>query len=494
MKKIKNKIICIFLVLIFLSSIIIFLSTESNEHKNVVYNIDAIVSENKLCAEMTIEYTNNENFNIKTLYFSLYPNAFKSEDNLENIVVSDLIFQAYPDGFDSGYIDIKEVMLDNKNAEYFFENAEQILAIKTQEIKPKETLKIKISFEEKLPFSPMRFGYGNNTYNFGNWYPVLCPFVNGEAYKCIYTSNGDPFFSEVADYNVTLTIPSEYKVSSSGKIIKQDILNPIDTKWTISGKNIRDFAFIISNNFKVQSTQIDDIIIYSYYLSDDLFGEFSLEVAKDAVQFFNEKFGKYPYESLSIAESDFCIGGMEYPNVVFINTELYNESAKDALEEVIVHEIAHQWFYGTVGNNQIDEPWLDEGLTQYSVALYFENKYGNERYKSFLNEGEIYSKVVFDILNEKNISFNKKINKKSYEFEHWLLYDAITYDVTALMLDELRNKIGDSDFFAGLKYYYENNKFIISTEEIFIRDMSKSTKKNIEQIVRPWLSGKIYWG
>ncbi len=495
MKKIKNKIVCVFLVLIFLSIIIVSLNIDNEVKKrSVIYNIDAVVSDNFLKGEMLVEYINNEDFTVDELCFSLYPNSFKNENNLQNLVVAEKFDKAYPKGFDSGYINVKSIFVNNEKIEYYYENDEQILVLKALEAEPGEEIKIKIVFEEKLPYSPMRFGYGENTYNFGNWYPILCPFVNGEPYKCIYNSNGDPFFSECADYNVTLTIPNEFRIATSGRILNKNVLDPINTKWIIRANNVRDFAFVLSSKYNLQSIKSGDTIVYSYYLGDDIFGDYSLEVAKDAVEIFNKIFGEYPYSTLSIAESDFYIGGMEYPNVVFINTELYNDAAKDALEEVIVHEIAHQWWYGVVGNNQIEEAWIDEGLTQYSVALYYEKKYGTERYKSYLNECELYCKVVFDVLKEKDIPFEKKIDRKTNEFEHWLLYDAITYDVSALMLDELRNKIGDNDLFNGLKYYYENNMYKVSSGEIFVNSMKKRTKKNIEEILKPWLSGKIYWG
>ncbi len=495
MEKLKKRLTALFIVIILLSiAIVCLVSREKQNAKNVTYNIDVTVSENRLDGEVNLYYVNNENFEINELYFCLYPNAFKKEENLINTTVSDKIHEAYPTGFDGGYINVNDVFIDNEKVDFFLESDEQILKINTPVLKNGEDINIKIAFDEKLPNSPSRFGYSDNTYNFGNWYPVLCPYVNGTPYKCLYTANGDPFFSECADYNVTIKASPEYRIATSGKILKQENIDPLTVKWTIQGKNLRDFAFVISENYNLQSEKIDETLVYSYYLNDDELGQFSLNVAKNALKVFNELFGKYPYETLSVAETDFYIGGMEYPNVVFINTALYNESAKDALEEVIVHEIAHQWWYGVIGNNEIEEAWLDEGLTQYSVALYYEYTYGKERYLSFLNESEIYCKVVFEVLNNADLKFSKKIDRKSNEFEHWILYDALAYDVSALMFDELRNTIGDETFFNGIKQYYDENKFKIVDKKSLIKAYNTATQKNIEGIINPWLEGKIYWG
>jgi aminopeptidase N len=223
-------------------------------------------------------------------------------------------------------------------------------------------------------------------------------------------------------------------------------------------------------------------------------GEKALEYAKNALLCFNKLYGEYPYETFSVVAADFYIGGMEYPNMVMIDKNLYSTLMEEALEEVIVHEVAHQWWYGVVGNNEIKEPWLDEGLTQYSVALYLEKTYGKERYKTFLNENELYCKIVFELIEKNMETVNKKIDRPSKDFDNWLLYDALCYDVCALMYDSLRATIGDQSFFDGLRAYYNEYKYKNSTRNDFINCMENNTSKNIKGIIMPWLDGNIYWG
>ena len=492
-KKLKNKIIavCVIIILIFAS---IPLLKPNNEQKIPKYVIEATIENEFLKGEMILNYINTNQQTVENLYFNLYPNAFKYEENLNNIAVNDKINEAYPNGFNEGYINVNQVFVNNKSVKFDLEEKEQILKINTGEIKENKKCTIKIIFDEKLPDSPMRYGYGENTYNFGNWYPVLCPFENGQPVKSTYIANGDPFYSECADYDVTLNIDPEFRVASSGIILSKNTQNPTLTKWYINGNNLRDFAFCISKDFNLKSGKVGNTIVYSYYLNNDEMGLIALEYAKNALSCFNKLFGEYPYETLSVVASDFYIGGMEYPNMVLIDKYLYQPVTKEALEEVVVHEVAHQWWYGVVGNNEKTEAWLDEGLTQYSVALYIEDTYGSERYLSYLNENEIYSKIVFDIVKETNGIVNMKIDRPSESFEHWLLYDALTYDVAALMFDNLRNNVGNKCFFDGIRHYYSNNKFNVSNINVFIYDMAKGTGKNINAYIEPWLEGNIYWG
>lgn len=493
-KKLKNKIIAVIIVVI-LIGISIFLTTLNKPKQHICeYYIDVTVQEEYLNGKMKLKYINTNEHSVNELYFNLYPNAFKNENNILNVAVSDRINEAYPNGFNQGHINIVSVIIDGKNAEFSLIEDDQILKVNTGEIKKNKKEEIDIVFEEKLPDSPMRYGYGDSTFNYGNWYPVLCPFEKGEPVVTKYVSNGDPFYSECSDYYVTISTSPEFRIATSGKILSKNTHNPMETKWTIEGKNIRDFAFVLSKDFNLKSTQVGNTLIYSYYLENDEAGETALQYTKNAIICFNKMFGEYPYETFSVVACDFYIGGMEYPNLVYIDKNLYSDVYYEALEEVVVHETAHQWWYGVVGNNEQKEAWLDEGLTQFSVALYIDEMYGKERYEMFLKENESYCKTVFEIVKDVTGTVNKQIDRPTSEFEHWLLYDALTYDVCALMFDNLRNSIGDEKLFNGLKGYYESNKFKISKKEKFISDLSNYTGADVNAYIEPWLNGSIYWG
>ena len=493
-KKLKNKILAVLIVVVLIISAVFVSTITKKKQENNEYYISATIENEFLKGELLLNYVNKNEYTINELYFNLYTNAFKSEENVLNVAISDRINEAYPNGFDEGYITINNVIFNNKNVEYTLEENEQILKINTGQIKENEKVTIEISFEEKLPDSPMRYGYGENTFNFGNWYPILCPFEDGKPIITTYVANGDPFYSECADYYVTICASPEFRIATSGKILSKNTQNPMETKWQIEGKNIRDFAFVISKYFNLKSIKVGNTLIYSYYLENDDAGQMALQYAKDAITCYNAMFGEYPYETYSVVSCDFYIGGMEYPNLVYIDKSLYNDIFYEALEEVVVHETAHQWWYGIIGNNELKEAWIDEGLTQYSVALYLEKMYGEERYNLFLKENEAYCKTVFEIVKDVVGNVNKKIDRPTKEFEHWLLYDALTYDVSALMLDNLRKSIGNESFFNGLKGYYETNKFKTVNKNKFLKDFSNFSKSDINAYLEPWLMGSVYWG
>ncbi len=103
----------------------------------------------------------------------------------------------------------------------------------------------------------------------------------------------------------------------------------------------------------------------------------------EAVRIFTRIYGEYPYRELEIVATPTSAGGVEYPGIIAINQTLYVPGEKlsgmrseDLVESVVVHEVAHDWFYNMVGNDQGREPWLDEAMAQYMTWQYFQERYG----------------------------------------------------------------------------------------------------------------------
>ena len=137
-------------------------------------------------------------------------------------------------------------------------------------------------------------------------------------------------------------------------------------------------------------------------------------------------------------------------------------SGKDALH-AIVHETAHQWWYAAVGSDQIDEAWQDEGLTEYSTALFFE---AHPRYDiglqglvaQSLNACRAYEEVYGGVLGADGV-----MSKRLDAFESDYAYRVLAYDKGVVLFDNLRRSVGDKKFFAALRKYYATGKYNLVT-------------------------------
>jgi hypothetical protein len=421
------------------------------------------------CAQ-NITYINKTDKNLERIYFHIYPNAFLKKEYAP--FEKNEFKKAYPNGFSKGYININKVLGKKYNLDYkIMGKKEDILEVNLEDnLKPGQKTNIYLEYDVKLPNSVGRFGYGDYTINITNWYPIACVYDNRGWNTKTYEKIGDPFYSDISNFNVNINIPSRYKLATTGTI-KSERIKKDSTLYKIKGNNVRDFAFILSDKFNVLSTKLNDTKIYSYFLDKKL-GKESLQIAKDSLVVFNNLFGKYPYKTYSVVASDFFIGGMEYPNLVMIDRNLYNQNSKFSLEYVVAHETAHQWWYSLVGNDEISEPWLDEALTEYSTILYFEKKYGKE----------VKDRLIKNLKTNTFRKSTESIFKSTTEFKNSFEYSLCVYSKGALLLDNIRNKVGDDVFFETLRKYYKQNMYKNVTGNQFV-NIWKEKGVNMDKII-----------
>jgi len=453
------------------------ISQLKNKATHYQINVEFIPDKKTVRGAERVAYTNNEDVALNTVFFHLYPNAFKYKNTLP--FTEEDFDKVYPEGFEPGYINIKSVKgMDGLQHDV---NGSLLKIMFPEAIQPGEKNEIVIEFEVKIPPCLGRFGYGENTFNLGNWYPIMAVYDSRGWNLDPYYSVGDPFYSECAFYNVTIKAPESYVLATTGE--QRGIKKENGFKiWKVAAGPVRDFAFIASDRFKVKQTRVGAVEVNSYCF-DERAGEKALDYAAYALKLFSDCFGNYPYKQYSVTACDFYLGGMEYPNVVMIGERFYNDSF---LEYVVVHETAHQWWYGLVGNDQIEEAWLDEALTEFSTILYYEKRYGEEKgqevYKNFiLNRYKLFGLTR---------PGNTRILKPLYEFQGWNDYDALVYAKGAIMIQELRKKVGEKKFEAGMRKLFREYIFDTVTTEDFVSFWEEFSGEQLKTFFEDWLLNK----
>ena len=459
--------------------------TQESQTELNTYNLKLtyLEDEQTLYGDMRVEYHNNTETPLDNVCFHLYPNAFR-EGSQQSVVSLANYNRAYYDGISYGDI---EILSANYEYEFVGEDENILKVILSEELEPFESINIRIEFETQLALINHRLGVGQNTINFGNFYPMLCVFENGDFDMNGYHSNGDPFYSEVSNYEVELTFPKEYVCASSGEQCENSVLDG-NNILKIKADKIRDFAFVLSKGFKKLSSVIEDTTINYFYYADKT-PKNSLKTSELALKTFNSKFGDYPYAQLSVVEASFVHGGMEFPNLVLISDMLDGE---EVYANVIVHEIAHQWWYGVVGNNQFDYGWLDEGLAEFSTALFYEanpnyNVTKDDMVLKNQNNYKIFEKVYTNVVGGIDTSFNRPLNEYGSEQEY--VYTA--YVKAFLMHDSLYELIGAKKYEKCLKTYYKENALKIARPENLIECFERVSSRNLETFFDSWLNGKV---
>lgn len=407
------------------------------------YKIEAeYFEEGRLEGSMSVTIPNNTENALNEIPFALYANAFR--ERTATRPVSELFASAcYYDGESFGGIEITEV----RGAKAYDIGQGDVLSVQlSKPLYPDERVTLDIDFSLTLAKANHRLGLGENCVNLSYFYPMLLAQTKSGFCEYIPAEQGDPFALESADFSVSLTLPAGMGAASGGTVTREEA----NDKWIYSyeGRGVRDAAFVLGE-FQTTSLVQNGIQI-DYYYFDDENPERTLETASDAIATFSSVFGAYPYRRFALAETDLFLGGMEYSGFATISSLLRQEERAAA----VVHEVAHQWWYALVGSDQANCAWQDEGLAEYSAALFFERNpdYGRDA-RNLITSSENayrgYYSVKSQLSKEVDTSMSRPLASFSGDYE----YRILAYDKGVVLFDRLRQTMGDRRFFAALKTY-----------------------------------------
>lgn len=280
-------------------------------------------------------------------------------------------------------------------------------------------------------------------------------------------SYGDIVYSDISLYHVRILAPADMVIVATG-VCTQAPANASQpaapsestSPWVVTtceAGPVRDFAIHASQVFQVVTATVaadsGNVVVSSYYLPEHrLGGQCALEYASAALLDFEHRFGPYPYRELKVFPSATTAGGIEYPMLAGILDTLYNADPA-SLEWLVVHEVSHQWWYGMVGNDQVNEPWLDEALAQYSTSLYVEDHYGRAVADAQRNE-----RFTVRYQQELKAGYDAPVDQPTAAFDR-NMYFPIIYGKGPLFFDAVRNAVTDVQFDAWLRTYFMRYRF-----------------------------------
>lgn len=309
---------------------------------------------------------------LEELWFTAYPNAFK--DKAHTPAPSN----AYFDGFNPGWMKVTAITVNEQKA-WFDEQGVSLRVKLPGTITPGEEIKVFIQWEIKVPRVAYRYGSNRSVYMLGNFYPAL-NLLTPEGWHNSYNSVfGDPFCFPCADYHMEINIPEGYELVSTGlnqETIADDSGREIHL---VEAVNARDFCMVVVYDYSQVSSGIQNTCLRCYAPPGDIqTARQVLEQSRDIFNYYACTFGSYPYKEFKIIFVPMeGFHGMEYSGVIFLRDEFLKiplDSPKN--EFLLAHEIAHQWWYSVVGNDQVKEPWLDEGLANWSAYKYLQERQG----------------------------------------------------------------------------------------------------------------------
>ena len=433
-----------------------------------------------LSATQTVEMTNRSENSFEKVLFHVFANQYR-EDAANSVVPNVYRAEAYPNGNSYGDITFDSVKVNGTPVAYTIEGEDMdVLAVPVNELFPDQKVAVEMTYEVQLANVAHRLGYTEQSVNLGNFYPILCHVDNGSYTASPYYNVGDPFVSEVANYDVSLTLPEAYVVASSGELTEATSQNGMAT-YVYKAQAVRDFAMVLSKQFKKLTRTVGDTQV-NYYYYNDADAETSLGTACGMMEYLNEHVGTYPYAQYSVAETEFCYGGMEYPCLAMIT------SGSNSYQEAVAHETAHQWFYGLVGNDQIANAWMDEGLSEFLTYLYMDATGVTPLVRNMMASTRTYTTYV-DVLNHYYTDVDTSL-RPVYEYKNDSEYVIFTYVKGSLLFNTMYETLGAAKFWRALSSYFDEAQFTIAQPSQLSACFASAGGQELATIFNAFIEGK----
>jgi len=475
------------------------IQSQAKWQQKVDYFIDVTLNDTTqtLTAFEKIVYHNQSPDTITEIYIHLWPNAYKSrttayaKQELEN---GNTNFH-FTDPQNRGWIDSLDFKVNGEKASWNLSTDLDIAVIKlTKPLQSGQSIEITTPFVVKIPNVFSRMGYEEGIYCITQWYPKPAVYdVNGWN-PMPYLNQGE-FYSEFGKFKVNITVPKEYLLAATGEV--QD--KKEKEWWLARSKNVKakhfadsetktlqfiqdsvhDFAWFCSKEFMSDKSEVllsNGNIVETWIFAktkDEEHKPKGIEYVNEAVKFYSEKVGNYPYSIVQVVITPLKAGGgMEYPTIT-------NCASID--KTTIIHEVGHNWFYGILGSNERDYPWMDE-----SFNTYYENRNSKENKKEVepgqkLDLSNIMGQIdqytlLYKFIGRKNT--DQAGNLPSAEFTD-NNYGAIVYAKNPLAFAYLQGYLGDEKFDAMMRGYYEKWKFKHPLPNDFKSHAEEFTQENL---------------
>ena len=427
-------------------------------------------------------YPKNPNIDILNYKFEIHLNdtsdiIYGSVDIALNIKDSedrvrlDLISQ----GKDGKGMEVKKVTFNGSEVSYSHDNDVLLIETGAFEYTSRDIINVVYS---GMPITGLIIGpnmHGDRTFFSDNWPNKArnwLPLVD------------HPYDKSTAEFVVIA--PNHYQVISNGLLVEETNLNKElkKTHWKQSvpiscwlyALGVAEFAVDYVDYFEGKSIQT---WVYKQD-RDNGFYDFKIPT-KHTMEFFSDYIGPFAYEKLANVQSNSVKGGMESATAIFYSDVSVTGDRSVRWRNVVIHEVAHQWFGNCVTEYDWDDVWLSEGFATYFTLMFREHAYGRDDFVNGLNDAKrlVYNHYKTD--KESSIVHNNLKDMKD------VLTYSLQYQKGAWVLHMLRNYVGEDNFRKGIRNYYKKYYNSTTTTNQFKTEMEVVSGMNLDTFFDQWL-------
>jgi hypothetical protein len=439
-----------------------------------------------LNGQETVTWKNPGRKTVSDLYFHLYPNAFSPGSTFLKESGGQLRGDKMPAG-SYGYMEI--TALTTEQGETLLprlhyvqpddgNRSDRTLATLRlpDAVPPGGSVTLKLGFTVKLPPIFARMGISGDFVMAGQWFPKVAVYETAgsrgrasEGWNLHQYHGNSEFYSDFGIYSVKIDVPESYTVAATGFQTKAASVSKGRKIYQYYADDVHDFAWSASPRFVYSEESLSApgipgvrIRLYLDPLHRDLRDRY-MHAAKSALTKLGAWYGEYPYTTLSIVvppAGGNGAGGMEYPTLVTAEAAK-SDNPGYSLERTLVHEIAHQYWYGMVASNEFEEAWLDEGFTSYT-----EDKLMSA----------IYGIVPHTRIEASYLTDPEPLRQLSWQFREPDGYADNAYLRAKLVLTAMEKQVGGKTMNKILRTYFQKYRFRHPSSSDFQKVVETVTK------------------
>ena len=415
-------------------------------------NAELVPEKNILTFEECVQVKNTGADDTKLLYFHIYGNLYKTDDSKISV------------------LSVKDS--SGNPIQFSTEDDDQLLRLTLNDplISNSETT-ITFTCTATIPIMTVRYGVARDgEIHMPFFYPQLAVYDENGWDTAPMNDIGDGRYAEISNYNFTITAPNDFVVAANGTQLSY-IENGDTVTYSFAAPNRRDLIFIAYNDYTRMDRTVGKTQLIGYFNNNQVAPAMMNEImdtAEFSIKYFSENFCEYPYETLVItnaAHSTKATVSMEYSGLISV-------SPSYDFELVVCHEMAHQWFYSLIGNNENAEPWLDEAFAQFSSLICYEAN--GQAVDDYWDVAKIQADTT-------------KGTTLDCAFDETDIYTNHFYGRGSYFLKELMDAIGRDEFFAMLSEYCNRFAYKNATTQDFLDILEEYSSTDVSSIVKQYI-------
>ncbi len=446
---------------------------------NLSVSLDTV--HHRLSATGIIEFTNRSQASLSELWFHLYPNAFSSDRTLFFRRSAGARRSNRGTLYDPGSLEIRQLSVGSTNGIDLWAHADATTPGDTDDktdrrvplpvpLEPGETLQLFVKFDTQLPYLIERMGWVEDFLSVTQWFPKLARLENDGAWRHFPYDPLSEFSADFGDYEIAIDAPESFIIAAAGdraELTKRE--GRTTTRFRLKG--VHDFAFFAWNHFKRFERSLNGTRVQVYAPpGHELNVETELSLVEFGLNRFQNQFGLYPYHELIIVHPPDVAapaGGMEYPGLIVTGGPWYSTLiGSRSLQAVTLHELAHQWFYGIIANDEAQYPALDEGLATWAELESLTAIYGSG--SGFSGLGVALSATSLTSAISSLESDHGPLARPASSYKDFSTLSATVYAKTATLLETLGNVYGRDKLLQSLRKYATTQRFRHPTPDALV--------------------------